>query len=210
MYLKPLFCIILNLGWFWTCQSRVVCRDHNPISLLWDWQGEPGTAGCGLSGPSAGDTNHWLQEALWGQGQQIWGACCPCAPSTLQLQAELGGSTALKFRCLQARHLMMVSGPCQVEILCDCWHSCPSSIYRHCVGEKWVFLAQGCWPSWDLWFRAWWGVALLADRSCSLFSHTAQNPASSVFISCLICGSWEPLSACPPAGKLFGTSSFSI
>lgn len=107
-------------------------------------------------------------------------------------------------------HLTIVSGLCQVGIFCNCWHGCPSSIYRHCVGEKWVFFSTGLLAKLRL-------VIWSRERSCTLGwqlftfqSHSAQSPTSSVFLSCLTCSSWEPLLACPPLGKLLGTNSFWI
>lgn len=153
-----------------------MCRDHDTTSLQWDCQGERARHGW----LRAGWAICWRQKSSAARGTlRAKAANLGCL---LQLcpQHTAGTSTADWNHCTEVQvppsqapelHLIIISGSCQVEMCCDCWHSCPSSIYRHCVGEKWVFLARGCWPSWDLWFGAGWGVALWADRSCSLFSH---------------------------------------
>lgn len=164
----------------------------------------PGRArhSCGLAGPSAGDRNHRLQEHCEAKGSKSE------LPASTVPPAHSGASKAQSIHCTEVQvspsqapelHVMIVSSPCQVEIFCDCWRSCPSSIYSHCVGEKWVFLAQGCWPSWHLWFGAGWGVALWADRSCSLFSQAMPKTQTSfLFISCLMLLLGAPLSLPSP------------
>lgn len=183
------------------CQSWVVCRDPNPISLQWGCQGEPGTA--------AGWLGHLLETEIIGckSTARLKAANLSCLPQ-LCPQHTAGASKAQSIRCAEVQvspsqapelHVMIVSSPCQVEIFCECWRSCPSSIYSHCVGEKWVFLAQGCSPSWHLWFGAGWGVALWADRSCSLFSQAMPKTQTSfLFISCLMLLLGAPLSLPSP------------
>lgn len=150
-------CLHLQAGW-------AICWGENPVAAggtLWQ---KAASLGCLLCPQHSAGISKACSHARWDPFHWISGTY---KPGTIKWDS------------------MILTSPFQLEIFMIADTVVPDSIHRCCVGEKWVFSGQGCWPSWDLWFRAGWGVALWTDSGCPISSHTAPQTHHLLCLYCL-------------------------